>query len=296
MARLPIPGSDDGTWGDILNNFLLVVHNNDGTLKVGTVPTGGTTNQVLTKASGTDYDVHWVDNSGGGNALTSNPLSQFASTTSAQLAGVISDETGSGSLVFNTSPTLITPALGTPSSGVATNLTGTAASLTSGITNALKSATTTVNVSAATAPTSGQVLTATAGTTATWQTPAATANAVKRSVGAGSGTPASGTVPSTGVVQYVQVPFAGTITGYAIMADQSGSIVIDVWKTNAAMPTVANTITASAKPTLSSAQYVNSTTLTGWTTAVAANDVFGFHIDSISTLNSFSIVIFITPS
>ena len=67
-----------------------------------------------------------------GDALTSNPLSQFAATTSAQLAGVISNETGSGVLVFNTSPTLITPALGTPASGVATNLSGTAASLTAG--------------------------------------------------------------------------------------------------------------------------------------------------------------------
>lgn len=43
---------------------------------------------------------------------TANNLSVFASTTSAQLAGVISDETGSGSLVFATSPTLVTPTLG----------------------------------------------------------------------------------------------------------------------------------------------------------------------------------------
>ena len=69
--------------------------------------------------------------------------------------------------------TLVTPALGTPASGTLTNCDGTASSLTSGITAALKSATTTVDVSAATAPSSGQVLTATAGTTATWQTPAA---------------------------------------------------------------------------------------------------------------------------
>ena len=32
-ARLPTPGSDDGNWGKILNNFLLVSHNNDGTDK-----------------------------------------------------------------------------------------------------------------------------------------------------------------------------------------------------------------------------------------------------------------------
>jgi len=45
-------------------------------------------------------------------ALTANNLSVFAATTSLQLKGVISDETGSGSLVFATSPTLVTPTLG----------------------------------------------------------------------------------------------------------------------------------------------------------------------------------------
>jgi hypothetical protein len=38
--------------------------------------------------------------SGGGDALVANPLSQFAATTSAQLAGVISDESGTGALIF----------------------------------------------------------------------------------------------------------------------------------------------------------------------------------------------------
>ncbi|HUS26690.1 MAG TPA: hypothetical protein VMY99_05070 [Nevskiaceae bacterium] len=33
MTRLPIPGSDDGAWGTILNDFLSVEHNADGTLK-----------------------------------------------------------------------------------------------------------------------------------------------------------------------------------------------------------------------------------------------------------------------
>ena len=32
MARLPVPGDDKGTWGEILNDFLLVEHNTDGTL------------------------------------------------------------------------------------------------------------------------------------------------------------------------------------------------------------------------------------------------------------------------
>lgn len=33
MARLPVPGSDSGTWGNVLNDFLSVEHNADGTLK-----------------------------------------------------------------------------------------------------------------------------------------------------------------------------------------------------------------------------------------------------------------------
>ncbi|MDO8592045.1 MAG: hypothetical protein Q7R60_03970 [bacterium] len=42
MARLPIPGSDDGTWGDILNYFLKVEHNTDGSQKTLPVSKGGT--------------------------------------------------------------------------------------------------------------------------------------------------------------------------------------------------------------------------------------------------------------
>lgn len=39
MSRLPTPGSDDGTWGDILNDFLSQEHNTDGTLKNVARPT-----------------------------------------------------------------------------------------------------------------------------------------------------------------------------------------------------------------------------------------------------------------
>lgn len=59
-----------------------------------------------------------------GVALTSGTLAQFAATTSAQLAGVISDETGTGALVFANTPTLVSPILGTPTSGTLTNCTG----------------------------------------------------------------------------------------------------------------------------------------------------------------------------
>ena len=42
MARLPIPGSDDNTWGDVLNEFLSVEHNDDGTQKTLDIAKGGT--------------------------------------------------------------------------------------------------------------------------------------------------------------------------------------------------------------------------------------------------------------
>ena len=107
--------------------------------------------------------------------------------TSANLLAAVTDETGTGKLVFATSPTLITPILGTPTSGDLS-------SCTNAIAYDLKSATTTISISAATAPTSGYVLTATSSTTATWQPlPAAgvtsitgTANQVIASVATGA--------------------------------------------------------------------------------------------------------------
>ena len=75
-------------------------------------------------------------------------LANGGSATSSALAGVMSDETGSGSLVFATSPTLVTPALGTPASGALTNCTfptlnqdttGTAATVTGAAQSAITS-------------------------------------------------------------------------------------------------------------------------------------------------------------
>lgn len=64
------------------------------------MPSCSTANSALQYTSGTGFSC--ITNS----ALTSGTLAQFAATTSAQLAGVISDETGTGALVFGTSPTV----------------------------------------------------------------------------------------------------------------------------------------------------------------------------------------------
>ena len=70
--------------------------------------------------------------------LGTNVATFLATPTSANLASALTDETGTGGVVFANSPTLVTPNLGTPSTLVGTNITGTATGLTAGrvLTNA----------------------------------------------------------------------------------------------------------------------------------------------------------------
>jgi hypothetical protein len=83
-----------------------------------------------------------------------------------------------------------------------------------------------------------------------------------------------------------RVPYACTITGWELVADQSGSIVIDIWKDTYANfpPTSGDTITGSAKPTLSSENKAQSTTLTGWATSLSAGDYLEINVDSATTV------------
>ncbi len=84
----------------------------------------------------------------------------------------------------------------------------------------------------------------------------------------------------------LRVPFDCAIVGWTILCDASGSIVFDVWRDAFANypPTVADTITASAKPTVSGSNKATSTTLTGWTTSLSAGDVLIANVDSTSGL------------
>ena len=60
----------------------------------------------------------------GVSGLGSDVATFLATPSSANLISAVTDETGTGSLVFANTPTLITPILGTPTSGVLTNCTG----------------------------------------------------------------------------------------------------------------------------------------------------------------------------
>ena len=75
-------------------------------------------------------------------ALTNNKLSDFAATSSSELAGIISDETGTGALVFANTPTLVTPNIG---AATGTSLTLSGDLTVNGTTTTINSTTVTVD-------------------------------------------------------------------------------------------------------------------------------------------------------
>jgi len=102
-----------------------------------------------------------------------------------------------------------------------------------------------------------------------------------------------GVALTTGVKADVYVPYAATITAVTLLADQSGSVVVDIWKDTYANypPVVGDSITASAKPTITTATKSTDSTLTGWTTSISAGHTLRFNIDSVSTITRLSLTL-----
>lgn len=94
-----------------------------GSLVFATSPTLVTPN-LGTPSAATLTNATGLPISTGVSGLGSNVATFLATPSSANLASAVTDETGSGSLVFATSPTLVTPNLGTPSAATLTNATG----------------------------------------------------------------------------------------------------------------------------------------------------------------------------
>jgi len=106
-----------------------------------------------------------------------------------------------------------------------------------------------------------------------------------------------GSVPTAGTVGLIVIPFDGTIDRWDIVADASGSAVVDVWKRAGAIPTDAHRIAGTERPTLSAAQLSSDTSLTTWTTlAVTAGDVFGFELESVTTCTRITVSVRIQES
>lgn len=96
---------------------------------------------------------------------------------------------------------------------------------------------------------------------------------------------------------YIYVPFDCTITGVVMLADQSGSIVVDIWRDSYANypATDADSITASAPPTITTATKSKDTTLTGWTKALSADDILEFNVDSAATVTKVYVILTVRP-
>ncbi len=103
----------------------------------------------------------------------------------------------------------------------------------------------------------------------------------------------AGATITTGLKGFLQVDFAGTIVSATLLADQSGSIVVDVWKDSYANypPVVGDKITASAPPTITTATKSTDSTLTGWTKDFVAGDVFAFNVNSVTTVQRVTVAL-----
>jgi len=103
---------------------------------------------------------------------------------------------------------------------------------------------------------------------------------------------------TTGYKGFIRVPYACTITKVTLLADQSGSIVIDVWKDTYANypPTDADSITSTTPPTITTATKSEDSTLTDWTTSVTAGDIIAFNIDSITDITKVTLILEVTKT
>lgn len=95
-----------------------------------------------------------------------------------------------------------------------------------------------------------------------------------------------GSAITTGVKGYIEVPFDCEIQAVRLVADQSGDIVVDIWRDSYANfpPVNADSITGGNEPELTADQKYEDTTLSGWTTSLSAGDWLGFNVDSAATV------------
>jgi len=107
----------------------------------------------------------------------------------------------------------------------------------------------------------------------------------------------SGSVISTGIKIDIIFPDGLTIKEWVMYGDQSGSAVLDLWHCtytefdNSTHPVVGDSITASAKPTISAAHKGKDSTLTGWAKAASIEDCWRLNVDSCSGFNRLSLLL-----
>ncbi len=95
-----------------------------------------------------------------------------------------------------------------------------------------------------------------------------------------------GSAITTGIKGSIILPYKCEIVNMRIVTDQSGSIVVDLWKDTYANypPTDADSITSATPPTISATNKAEDTTLTSWTKTLNAGDILMFNVDSVATV------------
>jgi hypothetical protein len=369
VMRFATPASDiaDVTFSDAsgvgacTNQFVRTLNNNAAptcaTVAI-TTDTSGTLPNTRGGTGGDSSGSTGVPKVTAGTWTYNAGVADLASSTSANLASVLSDEEGaSGGFVRAGSPTITTPSLSSPTltgtvnatqavklSGVISpaqltanqdnwaptgcdlatairastdasrNITGLSCSQADGMVITLHNIGSNdmviVNESASSTAANrfavGSDVTLTAGLSYSFRYDG-TSSRWRGTGGSGSGGSGPGSIVdriavtlsgngapiAAGQKAYIaEVPFACTLNRATIVADQSGSIVIDVKKVAyASFPTTVSICSGGTCPTLSSAQKSQDTSLTSWTTSVSAGDAFEFVVNSATTVENVSLVL-----
>lgn len=87
---------------------------------------------------------------------------------------------------------------------------------------------------------------------------------------------------TTGSKGYIEIPFNCIITGWVIMADRVGNIVVDIRRCRPDEFPTTTSICGTEKPTLSSQQRAENMHLTTWDTNISTGDILEFVVDSVS--------------
>ena len=185
----------------------------------------------------------------------------------------VTTSTGSGNNVLSTSPTLVTPVLGTPTSGTLTNCTGYPTSALSGSVSLTSQVTGTLPVAN--------------GGTGITNNP--------NVLGLEFVIDGGGSTIATGIKGYLEVPFACTVNTWTLLADTTGSVAIDVYSdAYASYGTNTSMVGAGTKPAIASATKAQSAPASWTTTSIAAGNIIGFNVTSVSAVTRVTISLKVT--
>lgn len=102
-----------------------------------------------------------------------------------------------------------------------------------------------------------------------------------------------GSALSTGVAGDLYIPFNCIISSATLLADQTGSVEVDIWADllSAYPPTIADSIVASDPPTITTDDHSQDATLTGWTTQIVAGSTLRFNINSVTDITRLTLAL-----